>query len=129
MGVSGAHELAVSLKKNTTLKCLNLFNNRIGYDGAKSLAENVLAVHPTLECLEVGHNRIRNKGLKSITDAIISNKKSALIILGLRFNFINNIGATYLFNKITAAKTKIEEIFLKNNLIDDVALNNLEHIK
>lgn len=48
LGVSGAHELAVSLKNNKSLKYLNLFNNKIGFDGAKSVAENILATHPTL---------------------------------------------------------------------------------
>lgn len=86
---------------------MNLFNNKIGYDGVKAVAQNILAIHPKLECIELGHNRIRNKGLKSVTDAIISNKHSEIKILGLRFNFINNIGATYFFNKVTAAKTKI----------------------
>lgn len=64
-----------------------------------------------------------------MTDAIIGNKNSQIKILGLRFNFINNIGATYFFNKVTAAKNKLEEVFLKNNQIDDVALNNLDLIK
>lgn len=48
MGVSGADELAKSLKNNKSLKYLNVFNNKIGYDGAKSISENVIAVHPKL---------------------------------------------------------------------------------
>lgn len=107
LGVSGAHELSIALKKNTSLKFLNLFNNNIGYDGAKSLSENVIAQHPTLELLEVGHNRIRDKGLKSIVDALISNEKSSLKIMGLRFNFLTNVGITYLYNKLSQNKNKI----------------------
>lgn len=125
MGVPGATELAVALKGNKSLRFLNLFNNKIGYDGAKSVAHNIVFNHPTLECLELGHNRIRDKGLKEITDAIVANKHSALKILGLRFNYITNVGATYLYNKLTSNKTKVEEIFLRNNLIDDMAVNNL----
>ncbi len=63
IGVSGADELAKSLKNNTSLKFLNVFNNKIGYDGAKSIAENVVRYHPKLEFLELGHNRIRDKGV------------------------------------------------------------------
>jgi hypothetical protein len=64
MGVPGASVLAVSIKNNKSLKFLNLFNNKIGFDGAKSIAQNIVLYHPTLECLEVGHNRIRDKGTK-----------------------------------------------------------------
>lgn len=107
MGVSGANELAQALKGNKSLTMLNLFNNKIGYDGAKALAEKVIISHPRLECLEIGHNRIRDKGIMSITDAIIANKDSQLKILGIRFNFITNNGATYMYNKLTSNKNRI----------------------
>jgi hypothetical protein len=51
-----------------------------------------------------------------------------LKVLGLRFNYITNDGATYLHEKLTSHKTKIEEVFLRNNLIDDMTINNLEKI-
>jgi hypothetical protein len=51
MGVSGADELAKSLRNNKSLKFLNVFNNKIGYDGAKSIAENIVRYHPALELL------------------------------------------------------------------------------
>lgn len=38
LGVSGAYELSVSLKGNKSLKYLNIFNNKVGYDGAKAVA-------------------------------------------------------------------------------------------
>lgn len=52
---------------------MNLFNNKIGYDGAKALAET-LKVNTSLEFLELGHNRIRNKGLLEIGDGLEKNK-------------------------------------------------------
>jgi len=128
LGVSGANEIAVAFKNNKSLKSLNLFNNRIGFDGAKAVAENIVANHPTLELLELGHNRIRNKGLKAIVDALVTNKNSSLKVLGTRFNFLTNVGITYLYNKIQGAKTKVEEIFVKNNLMDDRGLYNLSQI-
>lgn len=100
--------MAVALKGNKSLKFLNLFNNKIGFDGAKSVAHNIILNHPTLECIELGHNRIRDKGLKEVVDALLNNKNSVLKILGLRFNYITNIGATYLYNKLTSNKTKVE---------------------
>jgi Ran GTPase-activating protein (RanGAP) involved in mRNA processing and transport len=48
IGVSGADELAKSLKSNKSLRYLNVFNNKIRYDGAKSIAENIVANHPNL---------------------------------------------------------------------------------
>lgn len=78
--------------------------------------------------MEIGHNRIRDKGLKSIVDSIIANKSSKLKIIGLRFNFITNLGATYLLNKISGSPNAIEEIFIRNNLLDDLGINNLDSI-
>jgi hypothetical protein len=47
----GAMRLATALKDNQSLRFLSLFNNQIGFDGAKSIAENILKKHPKLECL------------------------------------------------------------------------------
>jgi hypothetical protein len=48
------------------LKFLNLFNNKIGYDGAVSIG-NGLNKNNSLEFLDIGHNRIRDKGLRKLT--------------------------------------------------------------
>ena len=61
-------------------------------------------------------------------DALIGNNKSGLKILGLRFNFLTNVGITYLYNKLSGCKSKIEEIFVRNNLMDDHGLYNLHKI-
>ena len=39
---------------------------------------------------------------------VMTDKNSVLKILGLRFNYITNVGATYLYNKLTSNKTKVE---------------------
>jgi len=54
--------VAHSLRKNTSVKFLNLFNNNISFDGAKALGET-FKLNSTLEFVELGYNRIRNKGL------------------------------------------------------------------
>lgn len=92
IGVSGADELAKSLKTNKSLRYLNVFNNKISYDGAKAIAENIVANHPALEFLEIGHNRIRDKGFSCIVNALVGNPQSKLKIIGARFNFLTNIG-------------------------------------
>jgi len=48
------------------LKFLNIFNNKIGYDGAVSIGEG-LKTNNVIEFLDVGHNRIRDKGLRKIS--------------------------------------------------------------
>lgn len=128
LGVSGACELAVALKDSKSLKYLNLFNNKISYDGARAVAENIVANSPSLEFLEIGHNRIRDKGLKSLINELIENKQSALKILGFRFNFVTNSAAEYLITQVTTKPNKLEEIFMKNNLLDDVGISTMYSI-
>jgi hypothetical protein len=95
------------LKNNKSLKYLNLFNNKVAFDGAKAIAENIVANSPSLEFLELGHNRIRDKGLKAIIDALISNKQTALKILCFRFNFVTNSAAEYLMTEVTSKDNKL----------------------
>ena len=52
--------MGLALLKNKTLKALNVFNNKIGFDGAKMFG-TTLASNNTLEFIEFGHNRIRDK--------------------------------------------------------------------
>lgn len=92
IGVSGAQALSISLKDNKSLKFINLFNNKITFDGAKAFAENVLPFNTVLEFLEIGHNRIRDKGLKALTDGLVKNPQSNIKSLGLRFNFLTKTG-------------------------------------
>lgn len=61
--------MARSLEKNNSVKFLNLFNNKIGFDGAKTFA-STLAVNNTLEFIEFGHNRIRDRGLIELGEGI-----------------------------------------------------------
>ena len=88
---------------NKTLKHLNIFNNIIGYDGAKTFAE-ALKVNNTIEFIELGHNRIRNKGLHILADALASNQSSNLRVLGLRFNFLTEEGVIHFLRVVLSGK-------------------------
>lgn len=57
------------------MKFLNLFNNGIGFDGAKAFAET-FAENTVLEFVEFGHNRIRDRGLLELGEGIAKNKDS-----------------------------------------------------
>lgn len=120
IGVSGAQAIAKAIRNHKSLIFLNLFNNKISFDGAKAVAEEVLAHNTTLECLELGHNRTRDKGLKSIIDGLSKNPGSKLKILGLRFNFLTNSGIEQMFDSISKFKCPLEQIYIRNNLIDEV---------
>ncbi len=63
--------------------------------------------------------------MKSLVDAITQNKQSALKVLCFRFNFITNSTADYLITQITTKPNKLEEIFMKNNNLDDIGIGNL----
>ena len=104
IGVSGAQALAGTLKNHKSLLFLNLFNNKISFDGAKAIAQEVLLHNTTLECLELGHNRIRDKGLKSIVENLVKNPASKLKIIGLRFNFLTKAGVEELFDALPKMK-------------------------
>jgi len=54
--------LALSLKKNSTLKYLNLYGNVIDVKGAEFFAD-YLATNSSLEFCDLGYNRVRDKGL------------------------------------------------------------------
>jgi len=96
---------------------LNLFHNIADVDGARAIGD-ALKVNSTLQFLDLGHNRIRITGLKRITDGILENPKSKLCKLGLRSNFINDEGISYLFEKLVLA-AKLTDIFLKSNFLSE----------
>lgn len=75
------------MKKNNTLKYLNLYGNIIDVKGAEFFAD-YLATNKSLEFCDLGYNRVRDKGLAQIIDAISDNKDCKLKTLGLKFNFI-----------------------------------------
>lgn len=130
MGVSGGQALGQALKVNRSLKYLNLFNNKIGYDGAVSLGEG-LKTNNVIEFLDVGHNRIRDKGLRKISQGLASNKDSQIKVLGLKFNHLTEEGVKDLllavFDK-EPFKSKLQEIFIYNNNIDEDDLFTLKKL-
>lgn len=110
----------MKLKGNKSVKFINLFNNKIGYDGAYAFSQT-FAENNTLEFVEFGHNRIRNKGLLAIADGIAKNKNSAINTLGLRFNFLSEDGVVEFLRTIKDSKN-VRELFIKNNSINEYGL-------
>lgn len=111
------------MKKNKSLKELNIFNNKIGYDAAKCFGD-ALAVNTTLTSIDFGHNRIRNKGLHAIAEGLSKNEQIHLRLLGFRFNFLNEEGVID-FLKLVSPK-KCDELYIKNNSINEYGLFQLK---
>ena len=83
--------MAESLATNTSVRNLNIFNNVISYDGARSFAQT-LSTNNTLEYIDFGHNRIRDSGLIELAKGIAKNPNSKIRSLGLKFNFLHEEG-------------------------------------
>ena len=128
IGVSGMVQISLALLKNNTLRHLNLYRNIIDVDGARSLGR-LLKVNTSLEFLDVGHNRIRQTGLRAIVDGIVENPSSKLTQLGIRSNFINDDGFSYLFDRLVIPenerKQQLKELFIKQNFLSEYHKINL----
>ena len=124
IGCSGARALTESLQKNSSLKYLNLYGNKIDVKGAEYFAEYISS-NKSLAYCDLGYNRIRNKGVESINKAIKSNKKCALKILCLKFNFINETSIISIIKTLSDKRYKLNELYIKNNSINDYGLRSL----
>jgi len=125
LGVAGAISLAQALTNNKSLKYLNLFSNKIDVDGARAF-EKTLKTNTSLEYIDFGHNRLRGEGLNAIARGIAANKDSGIKHLGLRFNFIDADSVISFFKKVfTDGKSKIENLFIKNNYINEFGLYDI----
>lgn len=111
------------MESNKSVRFLNLFNNRIGYDGAKALSET-LKKNNTLQHLEIGHNRIRDKGIIELAEGFSKNPNSGLQILSVRFNFLTENGINDFLNTIKklSKSNKLSELNIKNNSISEYGL-------
>lgn len=126
IGVSGMVRISEALQKNSTLKSLNLYRNILDVDGARSIGA-MLKVNSTIEFMDIGHNRIRQTGLKAICDGVLANPKSKLSELGIRANFINDDGISYLFEKLVIGKQQLKQVYLKTNFLSEyfkISLSN-----
>ena len=65
----GMKQLADALKKNNTLQELDLSKNKIGGEGAGYIAD-MLAVNETLQELDLSNNKIGFSGTKKLTEAL-----------------------------------------------------------
>lgn len=102
-----------ALAQNRTLRTLNLYNNKIGCQGAKCLAA-ALQVNSSLQQLHLGGNHIGDKGAHFLADALVVNK--GLSKIWLNRNRIGDNGAHRLANAL-ACNYAPRQITLEENHI------------
>lgn len=110
-----ARKVANALKRNTTLKYLDLSENRIGDEGAIAISE-ALKENISLTGLKLASNRISSDGAKAIADMLTVNK--SLRRLWLNSNNIGSSGAKALASALKRNKS-IYDLDLRWDAIGD----------
>ena len=77
LDLHGVRALADTLKHNTTLLFLNLWNNDLGAEGAKALAKG-LEANSSLSFLDISGNSIGDAGMRAIGRALMRSESSHL---------------------------------------------------
>ena len=117
IGPEGIKLLADALKKNNMniLEGLYLYDNIIGDEGAKYIAK-MLADNKTLQKIGLNDNNISDKGAQSLATSLLQNTTLHTIDLGT--NSIGDKGAQSIATSLVI-NTGIQEIYLDDNKIGD----------
>ena len=148
IGDEGAKALAEAIKTNSgcSITTLELFNNDIGIEGVRAIAE-MLTNNTSITELNLGGNEIENEGINILVDGIKSNNtitsiflnsicidsdgvkalanliqtSTTLLTIELGYNQITADGAIYLADAIKAnPHTKLAKLNLRGNAIGEL---------
>lgn len=114
LGNDNAKILASALKRNTTLRSLQLGVNNLGNEGAKTIAD-ALTENKSLRELNLEYNGIEREGAKVI--ASLLEKSGSLTSLDVGYNEIDNEGVTAIARALVSNRT-LEVLSLRVNSID-----------
>jgi len=112
----GAISIADGVKKNTSLKVLNMSNNEVSDDGAIQIASSI-EVNQTLTELCISYNRISSQGAIAIAKSLAQN--NSLKKLNISGNHIGQDSATEIAKAICKNRTLEELSFLGDDTEDD----------
>jgi Ran GTPase-activating protein (RanGAP) involved in mRNA processing and transport len=121
IGDEGVRSLASALKVNNTLRCINLYGNTISKVGAQFLSE-ALMVNTSLDNMNLHSNSIGEDGVQSLATALQVN--STLKSINLSGNQICAVG-TKVLAKTLMANIMLEDLNLNNNMIGDEGAQSL----
>jgi len=110
-----------ALARNKSLKILNLYNNKIGVEGAKRLAK-AISINKTLEQLNLEGAEIGDEGVKHLAAALTGNSKLEVLIL--RGNNIGDDGAVDLATSLVI-NTSLRVLLLGENNVSDAGADKL----
>ena len=120
IGPEGAKAIADALKSGTAVSHLRLDGNDIGDEGAIAIAE-ALQSGTVLTTLHLGSNNIGDDGARAIAGAL-SSGTSVLTTLGLGSNKIGDDGAKAIAGALSSGTAVLTELRLGyNNIGDDGA--------
>jgi Ran GTPase-activating protein (RanGAP) involved in mRNA processing and transport len=115
IGDDGAKAIAEALKVNVVLTTLGLSNNNIGPEGAKAIADALKSGTAMLSNLELGSNNIGPEGAK----AIVKSGTAILKNLELYGNNIGDEGAIAIAKALQSGMAVLTTLWLHNNQIGD----------
>ena len=121
IGDEGAQSLASALKVNNTLRCVNLSGNQISKVGAQIFAE-ALMVNTVLEIFYLSGNKIGDEGMQSLAMSLkVINTLRSIDLCGCQ---ISKVGVKFLASALIE-NTSLLFINLSNNLIYDEGAQSL----
>lgn len=109
--------ISEALKKNTSLKQLEVVHNHLGDKGARALTD-MIKINTSLESLDISGNSIGFEGGEAIALALNQNKKSSLKCLNLAFNHLGDRGCKAIASAIDE-KSTLTTLTLEGNGIGD----------
>ena len=113
IGSEGTTALADALKQNSTLRRLSIFMNQIEAEGATALSD-ALKQNSTLKELYISSNQIGDKGARALADAL--KKNSTLTVLNISSNQIGDWGMKALADTLRQNFT-LKTLYIYNNPI------------
>lgn len=117
LNINSAEMIASILHRNTSLTCLALGSNQIGYVGCRYLA-TALLVNKTLTSLYIRHNMIGDSGAKELAGMLRRN--TTLAHLDLSFNDIGDEGIMALLDSAMYNNDALKWLLVMFNSINDV---------
>ena len=113
LGDKGVEGLVNGLKRHEHLEVINLFNCKIGCQGARKIGK-MLSKNISLKFLILDYNEIKNRGIKAIGEGLEINK--TLLALHIRDNPIEDQEVVDL-SKSILLNTVLNDLQIHGNLI------------
>eukprot|EP00933_Yihiella_yeosuensis_P054681 TRINITY_DN5319_c3_g1_i1.p1 TRINITY_DN5319_c3_g1~~TRINITY_DN5319_c3_g1_i1.p1 ORF type:complete len:371 (+),score=99.72 TRINITY_DN5319_c3_g1_i1:178-1290(+) len=123
LGVEGSVLIAEALQEGARVEELNLQDNGLGQDGAKSIADAIGTEGSFLRSLNLWHNAMEDAGILLIAESLQKNGK--LEVLNLGFNSFTDEAADALADALEKRGQRLRELNVEFNEIGERAAARL----